>query len=617
MNQDLRKLLRALSPSRLKRIIRFFAPYVRQEWKLVAGAITASVFGVVFMLAQPWPLKMVFDYILYHKKKHAELLPLYDMMSVDKDKGMIIICIAVVSIAILRGVSEYFETLLTHFAGQRVVFRLRAKLFDHIQRLSLRWHNRSNTGDLLMRMTGDIILLREMLVGALVTIIGDVLVVVAMIAVMFYLNPLLTWLSLSILPPLCFITFYYGTRMRQATRRQRRKESAIAIMANETLIGIRAVQGFNRQKIHRKRFEQQNRRSFRQGMRATRLEVIMAQWVEVILSFGTVGVIWYGVKGARKEPPISTPGDLIVYFYYLRTMYKPIRDFSKLASRIAKAAASGERVMDVLRTEPDVQSLPGAIRAPKLQGEIEYENVTFEYDKGRRVLDGIDFHLKPGEKVALVGLSGAGKTSIVSLLPRFYDVTGGSIKLDGHDLREFTLESLRKNVGLVFQDSLLFGTTIFENIAFGRPDASFEEVERAAMRAQAHEFIVKMPRQYQTRIAERGVSLSEGQKQRIAIARAFLKKAPILILDEPTSNVDVKSERAIMRAIQKLIRNTTTIIVTHNLKMISFADRILVIDQGRIVEQGAHEELRNSGGLYSQLLQMHALGYATVEEALQ
>lgn len=606
MNEFLR-VLRSIHPRRLRRIYQFFAPYLKEQRKYIIGALIASIASVTFLVLQPWPLKFVFDYVLYHKRKHAELLPFFDLISTDKQEGMLIICGMVLVIAVCRGVAEYYVALLTNYGGQRLVFSLRSSLYDQLQRLSLKFHHSSSSGDLLMRLTGDILLLREMLVSALITGLSDVLILVVIISLMIYLDPFLTILAISILPLLAITTYYFGGQLRVASRRQRRKEGQVATMGHEMLLGIRVVQAFNREKVQRKRFEQQNRSSFRQGMRAVRLEAKLTRWVEIILAVGTVLVLWFGVERVRENPPRSTPGDLLVFLAYLRFMYRPIRDFAKLANRTAKAAASGERVMEILRTDPDVCDLPGAEPAPRLAGAIEFRRVRFGYNAETDVLRGIDLRIRPGEKVAIVGLNGSGKTTLLSLICRFYDPTSGSVRLDGRDLREYTVASLRKQISPVFQESLLFGTTAFENIAFGRPDATLDEVQRAALQAQADEFISGFPRGYNTVIAERGMSISEGQKQRIALARAFLKKAPILLLDEPTSNVDVRSERKILRAVRRLMKHRTTILVTHNLRLLHWMDRIVVLDGGRIAQIGTHDELAVAPGLYARLIAMHEI----------
>lgn len=602
MRDEVKKVLKAIRPSRLVPIFRFFAPQLKPHSRTLAAALALSFLSVCFLVAQPWPLKLVFDYILYHKRKHAELLPFYDWLSQDKAEGMLVICALVLLIAIGRAVTEYFQVLLATHVGQKIVLDLRARLFDHLQTLSIGFHTRARSGDLLMRLTGDINLLRELFVGITITLLSNLMIIVLVVTMMFLLDVQLTLLALSVLPVLAFISLSFGMRIREAVHRQRRKESEVAVAAHEALIGIRAIQAFNRERASRKLFEKQNRTSFREGMRAARLEVIAAQWTEVVLAVGTVLVLWFGVQAARGSSPRGTPGDLIVFFFYLRTIYRPVREFSKLAARAAKAGASAERVMEILRQQPEITDLPEAVPAPRLQGHIVFEHVKFGYTKHDEILKGIDLEIRPGEKIALVGLSGGGKTTLTSLLPRFHDPARGRVLIDGRDVREFTLKSLRRQISVVMQESLLFGATVHENLAFGRPDATREQVERAARRAHAHEFIMNLPKGYDTVLAERGLSLSEGQKQRLSLARAFLKRAPILVLDEPTSNVDVQSEKAIIRSIQHLISDTTTILITHNIKMIHFVDRIVVLDQGRIAECGTHHELLAAGGIYAHMV---------------
>lgn len=613
---EFRGMFNALRPRRLLPIFQFYWPFLRPHRKALAGAMALTVVSVCLVVAQPWPLKLVFDYILHYKRKHAATLPFYDLFSEDKRSGMMIICGLVLLIAVARAVAQYFQVLLTTYIGQRIVQDLRARLFDHMQKLSIGFHTKARSGDLLMRLTGDINLLRELLVGLMITFFSNVMMLLMIVSVMFYLDVKLTLIALSIIPALAFVTVYFSTRVRDATRRQRRKESDVSVTAHEALIGMRVIQAYSRESVSRKMFEKHNRQSFRQGMRAARLEVVAAQWVEILLAIGTVLVLWFGVERARGDQPTGTPGDLIVYFFYLRAIYRPIRDFTKLGTRAAKAGASAERVMEILRTEPDIQDAPDAAPAPEFAGHIVFENVSFAYDRKHPILKNVSFEIKPGETVALIGASGAGKSTLCALLLRFYEPTSGRVLIDGVDIRRFTLRSLRRQIALVLQESLLFGASVYENLTFGKPEADIELVKRAARRAQAHKFISKMPDGYDTVIAERGLSLSEGQKQRLALGRAFLKRARVLILDEPTSNVDVRSERAILSAIQKLIEGTTTILITHNIKMIHFADRILVLEEGQLVENGTHHELIMKGGHYARMIGMQTeLGTASSLEA--
>lgn len=608
MKNEFLDILREIRPSRMRPIYAFFRPYLLKYRWFMLLAIFVSALNVAFMAAQPLPLKFVFDYILHYKRVHAQLLPLYDFLSDDKEFGMVVICAMVMLISLGRAVTDYFSTMLATHVGQRVVVEIRARMFEQLQRLSLAYHTKSRSGDLLMRLTGDVNLLRELFVGLLISFLSDLLVIVMMASVMLYLDWRLALCSLSIMPILAFVTVGFGMRIRHAAHRQRRKESEVSVTAHESLLAIPIIQSFGREREAQKVFDRQTRGSFREGMRASRLEAMASQSIEILLGVGTVLVLWYGVEGARGNPPKGTPGDLLMFYFYLRMMYRPIRNFAKLVSRTAKAAASAERVMDVLRETPDIVDAPDAVAAPRFRGEIEFRNVHFAYRSGEEVLRGVDLRIAPGEKIALLGMSGAGKSTLTALLSRFYDPTKGQVLIDGVDIRRYTLRSLRKQVGIVLQESMLFAGSIRDNIAFGKTEASDEAIATAASRAQAGDFIDSMPENYSTRIGERGSSLSQGQRQRISLARCFLKKAPVVILDEPTSNVDVKSERRILRAVEKLIRNSTCILITHNVKMIHFADRIVVLHHGKIAESGTHEELMTLSGRYAEMVGLQTRG---------
>jgi len=443
---------------------------------------------------------------------------------------------------------------------------------------------------------------QEFVSSALLGIVVNVLTLVGMIVLMFYLNWRFTLIALLIAPILFLEVYSLTRRTRQATRALRKKEGEVVSVLGEVLSSIRVVKAFAREDYEQERFEQRSLESVERSLAARSLKAKLSPLVEVIVACGTCLVLWWGsrlvVSGAL------TSGELLVFLLYLGKMYKPMRELSKMTDTISKADVGWERIREVLENEQRVRNLPGAKRAPRFRGDIEYEHVAFSYSAEQPLLKDLSMNIKAGQLAALVGPTGAGKTTIVSLLPRFYDLTGGVIKIDGEDVRKFKIKSLRRQISFVLQESTLFRAPIWQNIAYGKPEATREEIIRAAQMANAEEFILRMPEGYDTMVGERGVTLSGGQRQRITIARAIIRDAPILVMDEPSSGLDAESEELVFDALSKLMADRTSIVIAHRLATVSRADVIFVVEGGRVAEQGTHQELLARGGLYSRLYEL-------------
>ena len=554
-------------------------------------------------LLEPWPLKIVFDYVFGTKHMPAWLSGLLAAtFGLDKVAILHFAVLAVIVIALLGALSAYGEKYLTTSVGQWVMHDLRRILYHHIQRLSLAYHDQKPTGDLISTVTADIESIQDFISQALLGIVVNVLTLVGMLVVMFYLNWRFTLIALSVTPVLFVVVYTYTKRIKKASRALRKKEGEVVSVVSEVLSSMRVVKAFAREDYEEERLAQQSLENVEIALKARSLKAKLAPVVQVIVAVGTCLVLWYGVNLVMRGE--ITTGSLLVFLLYLGKMYKPMRDLSKMTDTMSKAAVGYERIHEVIETEDKIRNLPGAKKAPSFRGEIEFDHVSFAYDNGYRTLNDVNLRVEAGQMAALVGPTGAGKTTIVSLIGRFYDPEKGVVKIDNRDVRDYKLKSLRRQISFVLQDTLLFRAPVWQNIAYGRPEASREEILRAAELANADEFIRNMPQQYDTMVGEKGVTLSGGQRQRIAIARAIIRNAPILIMDEPTSGLDAASEELVFEALNRLMADRTTIVIAHRLSTVRRADVIFVIDHGTIVERGTHEKLIAAGNLYSQLHQI-------------
>ena len=573
---------------------------IRPHWKALSLALVAVLGETVAVILEPWPIKVVVDNVLQSKKLPTVLSGLVTwLFGQDTSATVNFAVAAVAAIAIVGAISAYFEKYLTTSVSQWVAHDLRRTLYEHIQRLSLAEHDKARTGDLITRVTSDIGAIQGFIDSALLGIVVDVMTLIGMIAVMFYLNWHFTLIALSVTPVLFFVVYYYTRRIKSASRAVRKEEGMLLSIVEEVLTSIRVVKAFAREDYEQQRFDSESLANVDAGLEARNLKAKLSPVVEVIVAVGTCLVLWYGARLALAGQ--LSAGVLVVFLLYLGKMYKPMRDLSKMTDTVSKAMVGYERIKEVLDIESQVRDQPGARKAPKLKGQIAFNQVSFSYGEGNDVLEDVSFTIEAGQVAAIVGPSGTGKTTLVSLVPRFYDPVSGSVSIDGTDIRQYQLKSLRDQISFVLQDTQLFRATISENIAYGRPTASPKDIRRAAELADAHEFIEAMPEGYGTMVGERGVSLSGGQRQRIAIARAVIRDTPILILDEPTAGLDAASEQAVIGALDALMKGRTSVVIAHHLSTIRHADVIFVIKDAALAEQGTHDALMAKNGVYAEM----------------
>ena len=575
-------------------------PHRRALWLGLLAIAGESIADVL----QPWPLKVVLDNVISKKPEHGWLTHV-----IHRDIGtsathiLLAACVAVMVIALLDAVCTYGEKWVTTTVGQWVSHDLRRALYARVQRLSLSYHDQSKTGDLISRVTDDIDAIQTFIVSGLLSIVVDVATIVGMIGVMFYLSWQLTLMAMTVVPVLFTIVYVYTRKVKKYSRAVRKQEGKMISVVQEVLGSIRVVKAFARENYEIQRLEGESLETVEAALKARRLKARLVPLVSIVTGVGTALVLYFGGKQALTNVVVGAGGGTIVVFLaYIKNMYKPMQDISKIMDSYSKADVGYERIKEVIEVEDEMRDAPDARNAPRLRGDIDFEDVSFCYNSEQPILSDINLHVKAGTTVAIVGPTGSGKTTLVNLIPRFYDVSKGAVKVDGIDVRKVKQRSLREQMSFVLQDTVLFSGTIWENIAYGRPEASYAEIVRAAEAANAAEFIDKLPQKYDTVVGERGLTLSGGQRQRIAIARAIIRKSPILILDEPSSGLDAASEQLVFEALDRLMENKTSIVIAHRLSTIRKASCIYVVKDGRIVEQGTHDELiAHEDGVYRQL----------------
>jgi ATP-binding cassette, subfamily B, bacterial len=580
---------------------------LKPHWKMLTVGFLAVAGESIADLLDPVPIKIVLDNVIKAKQSsNSWLTSLIDSVAGTNRYAILeFAAVAVLLIAILDAVCSYVEKYVTTSIGQWVTHDLRRILYAHIQRLSLSFHDQKPTGDLISRVTSDIDSIQSFIVSGLLGVLINSITLIGMIAVMLFLNWKFTLIALSIAPPLAVVIYTYTRRIKKASREVRKKEGQIVSTIQEVFSSMRVVRAFAREDYEQQRLEAQSLESVEVALKARALKAKLNPIVDIIVAIGTCLVLWFGSTMVLNGS--LSAGTLVMFILYLKKMYKPMQELSKLTDSYSKASVGYERIREILATEREVKDLSMAKRAPVFKGQITFEDVNFCYEEDHPILKDISFQIEPGQVAALVGPTGAGKSSIIGLIPRFYDPNTGSVKIDGVDVRRYKQKSLRQQISFVLQDTVLFHGPIWENIAYGKPEATRAEILKAAEIANAHEFIEQMPEGYDTVVGERGMTLSGGQRQRIAIARAVIRETPILILDEPSSGLDAGSEKLVFEALDRLMEGRTSIVIAHRLSTIRKANIIFVIDDGEIKERGTHEQLMQTGGIYAQL---HELQFA-------
>lgn len=563
----------------LLRAFSFLKPY----WKITVAAYVAALSANVLSIIIPQIIRWIVDVGIEAGEARLLLIGVGGLLA----------------ITLVRGVLEFLIGRWSEVASQYVSYDLRNAIHQKLTVLSFAYHDQAESGQLLSRTMQDVERIRFLTGRAVLRMFQSITLFIVTFIALFAMNPTLAILAMATMPLLGWVAFRYGLLYRPISRKIQDQVAVLTTVLEQNLRGSRIVKAFAQEQRQIDQFEGENKHWFDLSRKAMRVESINVPAIDFFASLSTVFIVWYG--GSLVINGNLTLGELVAFTTYLAQLVNPVRRFGIIITAIAMAAASGERIFEILDADSDVQESPDAYPLPEIQGHVRFDNVSFGYFKRNHILTDVSLEAQPGQVVALLGMTGSGKSTVLNLLPRFYDASSGSITIDGIDVRDVTLESLRQQIGVVLQETTLFAASVRENIAFGLPDASEEDVIAAAKAAQAHDFIMEMENGYDTHVGERGSTLSGGQKQRVAIARALLKDPRILLLDDATSSVDTETESLIQMALERLMQGRTSFVIAQRLSTVRMADKVLVLDKGRIVAQGTHEQLLSSSGLYAEI----------------
>lgn len=581
------------NPDNFLKLLRLLLPGFRAQRLRVAAGLGCLVSSVILRILEPWPLQYVLDNVILQVGRTGNNVTAPVTHLFDSPRTLLLACAAtMVLIAILRAISDYYRTITFALAGNRIVTDLRSQVYQHLQNLSLSFHQRSRNGDLTVRLVGDLNMMKDVAVSAALPLISSIFLQVGMVGIMLWMNWRLGIIVLLIFPAFAWVTAKGSRKIHRSAKQQRQREGALAATAAESLSAVKSVQALDVGSTFSDAFAADNRKSLKQGVKTSRLTAGLERSVDVLIACGSALVLWRGASFVLEGT--LTPGELIVYLAYLKRGFKPLQDFAKYTGRLSKAMAASDRIMELLDHQPEVTASDDATAAPPLKGHIEFRNVTFEYEEDQPVFRDLTFSIASGQQVAIVGASGIGKSTLFSLLLRLYDPQRGDIRLDHQEIRQWTISSLRRRISVVLQDNVVFASSVRDNIAMAVESATDEEVQEAAEIAMADSFIRQLPAGYATELGERGVNLSQGQRQRLAIARAALRQTPILLLDEPTSSLDPQNRTQVIAALRNVSRNRTTLVITHDMELAAQSDLILYLSPDGSAQCGTHEQLLGS-----------------------
>jgi ABC-type multidrug transport system fused ATPase/permease subunit len=582
-------------------VLKFVADLIRPYRGTLSIILLAMFVETATSLAAPWPLKVILDNVIGNHKPEP-WLRFFMGSSIEHSSKMHFAgaaALAFVVISVLGALATYIDNYYTESVGQYVAHDLRMRMYHHLQRLSLGYYNTHQTGTILSTITADIQTIQGFASSSTLDILVDLLTIICMLGLMFWLNWDFTLIAVAVTPFLLLFVSRFKRAVKKATHEVRKEQSEIVAVVQQGLESMQVVKAFGQEKTEEELLQEVSHATVSAALKARSIKALLSPVVTITVAACTAIVLWRGA--ALILAGSMTVGELTVYLAYLTKFFKPVKDLATMTNAIAQAAVGAERVRGILNTDTVIPEKDDGIEPQTLAGDIEFEHAAFGYDPAVPILTDVSFKIKPGEFVGVVGPTGSGKSTVVSLIPRFYDLQGGSIKIDGKHISDYKLKPLRDQIGYVLQETVLFRGTILENIAFGRPDATREEIIEAAKLANAHEFILRMPKGYDTMVGERGSTLSGGQRQRIGIARVMVRNSPILILDEPTAALDSESEKLVIDALERLMKGRTVITIAHRLSTIRDASQIIVISNGVVAENGTHEELIALNGIYAEL----------------